>query len=107
MRRKYAFILGGPAGANALVETDRWPESDFKRFVKRNDAALISLDDLAVSRLLPIGIASRHAVITILRALLAIKIAFVARRYDAIICSGEDIGVPVANAFRVLGRETP
>ncbi len=107
-RPRYAWVLAGrhrdTAGDGAIR-----PRAEFEVFLERNDGVLLSrssLDD-APSRLAR-GLARfGSARPALARLALAWLVQAQARSFDAIIASGEDIGVPLALASLVTASDVP
>lgn len=103
--KRYLYVLSGFAGPDVLTPAADGPSFEYHRFIGATGADVVSLSTLGgKGEGLQVGLTS-----TLLWQRLQLA-ALVARRagdYDAIVASGEDIGVFVALALRVARRRTP
>ncbi len=105
MAKRYLYVLGGYAGGDPLRSAADEPVFEYRRFAQATGADIVSLSTLGVSgEGLAIRLTSR---LLVQRARLGLLVARRGVHYDAIIASGEDIGVFVAAALRATRRRTP
>jgi glycosyltransferase involved in cell wall biosynthesis len=105
MAKHYLYVLSSYSGDDPAVPTQGEPEFEYQRFIAATGADVVSLSTLGVSGQ---GIRTRLTnKLLVQRLRLALLVARRASRYDAIIASGEDIGILVALALRVARRRTP
>ena len=105
LAERYLYVLSGYAGPDPLGTTGRAPAFEFQRFVQLTGADLLSLSTVRPAEL---GLRTKLAPRLLLdRLRLALLVARRCGDYDAVIASGEDIGVLVALMMRTLGRTTP
>ncbi len=99
MRSRIIYVLGGPI--NAVLETQKragqHPLSEFNVFADRNDARLVSTDQVG----------GGHALSLRRRIALARHLAGSAGTFDVALTSGEDIGIPLALALLLRRRSNP
>ncbi len=105
MTRRYLYVLGGFAGDDPLKPAPNDPVFEYRHFARTTGADIVSLSTLGVrGEGIQTRLTSRSLV---LRMRLGLLVARRAARYDAIVASGEDIGVFVAAALRATRRRTP
>ena len=107
MQTQVAYVLAGRIGKHSLLSTGKWPSSDFKRFVERNTAEPFALNDTWLARLVPLALLDRSPLLRIAQIILAWTLAGRCDRFRAIVCSGEDIGLPLALFCRMRGKSVP
>ncbi|SOB81142.1 Glycosyltransferase involved in cell wall bisynthesis [Sphingomonas guangdongensis] len=102
---RYLYVLSGYADDGVLRAPSDGPAFEYHRFVEETGADVVSLATLALGqRVVPARLAKA---LLVQRARLAALVAARAGRYDAIVASGEDIGILVALAMRARRRRTP
>lgn len=105
MARRYLYALGGFAGDDPLKPAPNDPVFEYRHFVRTTGADVISLSTLGVPGE---GLQTRlTSKLLVHRLRLGLLVAQRAPRYDAIIASGEDIGVFIAAAMRATRQRTP
>lgn len=104
MATRYLYVLSGHADDGVLRPAADGPAFEYHRFVEATGADVVSLSTLGrAGRGLPTRLTSA---LLVQRARLAALVAARADRYDAIVTSGEDIGILIALAMRVARRRT-
>ncbi len=102
--KRYLYVLNGYVGQD-LGAAPGEPTFEYQRFVQVNGADVVSLSTLGPDD--KGAKPNRKWALLAHRFKLAMLVARRADRYDAIIASGEDIGILVALALRVRRRRTP
>lgn len=105
MAGRYLYVLSSYAGDDPARPAPGEPMFEYQRFVATTGADVVSLSSLGAAGE---GIRTRlTGKLLVQRLRLAALVARRADRYDAIIASGEDIGILVALALRIARRRTP
>ena len=100
-KHRYAWVLSGRYDTKAQDSRSR-PRSEFEEFVARNGGVLLSRSLLdGTKSVLARALARTHLPLFALASIVQSR----AGEFDAFICSGEDIGVPLAIAS--LGGTVP
>ena len=99
VRQRVFYVLGGPLQADleARKQSGDQPLSEFNLFAKRNDARIVSTDEVQGGD--PISLRRRLG--------LARAITQRAADYDLLVTSGEDIGFPLTLASMLTRRPKP
>lgn len=99
MSSRIIYVLGGPI--NSFLETEKrrgqHPRSEFNVFADRNDARLVSTDQVT----------GGHALSLRRRIALALYLVGIAPAFDVAVTSGEDIGILLALALHLRRRPIP
>jgi glycosyltransferase involved in cell wall biosynthesis len=105
MAKRYLYVLSSYVGENVASLVPGEPAFEYQHFVRRTKTDVVSLSSLGIDGE---GIKTRlTGRLLIQRLRLAALVARRSDRYDAIIASGEDIGILVALALRIARRRTP
>src|SRR5262245_805309 len=106
MSQRVAYISGFYRNREREDDIKRgvWPNPDYSAFVRRNDIALVTYSEAeAANPALTRALADNNSLYSC-----PIEVVFApGHRYDAIVASGEDVGLPLAVHANAHGILTP